>query len=124
MGLPEGVRAEIPPPVEKRVAIGGKSLDEVRIAQGGNTPLSFPVERHRGVIGEDGTPTVFAMMPSALQLFAEGRLPCVDGDPVEVASGGRRLGPILLTEVRRGGENYRDHVAVLVFRPMGAAATT
>jgi hypothetical protein len=40
------------------------------------------------------------MMPSALQLFAEGRLPRVDGDPVEVAIGGRKLGSMVLTEVR------------------------
>lgn len=122
MGLPEGVRAEIPPPVEKRVAIGGKFLDEVRIHQGGNMLFSFPVEHHRGVIGEDGTATVFAMMPSALQLFAEGRLPRVGGDPVEIAIAGRKLGPMLLTEVRCGGENHRHDIAVLVFRPAGAAA--
>ena len=85
MGLPEGVRAEAPPPAEKRVAIGGKFLDEVQISQGGNMSLSFPVDRHRGVIGEDGTVTVYAMMPAALKLFAEGRLPRVAGDAVEVA---------------------------------------
>jgi hypothetical protein len=88
MSLPEGVRAEVPPPAEKRVAIGGKFLDEVQISQGGNTSLSFPVDRHRGVVGDDGTATVYAMMPSALKLFAEGRLPCVGGDPVEVAGAG------------------------------------
>ena len=123
MGLPDGVRAEIPPPAEKRVAIAGKFLDEVRIAQGGNTLLSFPVDRHRGAIGEDGTATVYAMMPSALQLFAEGRLPRIGGDPVEVDIGGRKLGPMVLTEVRCGGENYRHDIAVLVFRTAGAEAT-
>ena len=124
LGLPEGVRAEIPPPVEKRVAIAGKFLDEVQISQGGNTSLGFPVERHRGVIGEDGTATVYAMMPSALQLFAEGRLPRVGGDPVEVAIGSRRLGPMLLTEVRCGGENYRHDIAVLVFRTASGEASS
>jgi hypothetical protein len=119
MGLPEGVRAEVPPPAEKRVAIGGKYLDEVQISQGGNTSLSFPVDRHRGVVGEDGTATVYAMMPSALKLFAEGRLPRVAGDAVEVAIGGRKLGPMVLTEVRCGGENYRHDIAVLVFRRVG-----
>ena len=116
MGLPDGVRAEIPPPAEKRVAIAGKFLDEARIAQGGNPLLSFPVDRHRGVIGEDGTATVYAMMPSALQLFAEGSLPRVGGSPIEVDIGGRKLGPMVLTEVRCGGENYRHDIAVLVFR--------
>jgi len=124
IGLPDGVRAEIPPPAEKRVAIGGRFLDEVRIAQGGNTLLSFPVDRHRGAIGEDVTATVYAMMPSALQLFAEGRLPRISGDPVEVDIGGRKLGPMVLTEVRCGGENYRHDVAVLVFRRASAGAGT
>lgn len=123
MGLPEGVEAEVPPPAEKRVAIGGVFLDEVRISQGGNTFLCFPVERHRGVLGDDGTATVYAMMPSALQLFADGRLPRVGGDPVEVAIGGRKLGPMVLIEVRCGGENYRHDVAVLVFRRASAERT-
>ena len=117
VALPDGVRAEGPPPIEKRVSIAGRFLDEVQISQGGNTSLSFPVERHRGVIAEDGTATVYAMMPSALQLFAEGRLPRVGGDPVEVAVRGRKLGPMVLTEVRCGGENNRHDIAVLVFRP-------
>lgn len=121
MRLPEGVRAEIPPPAEKRVAIAGKFLDEVRISQGANTLLSFPVDRHRGVVGADGTATVYAMMPSALQLFAEGSLPRVGRDPVEVAIGGRDLGPMVLTEVRCGGEDYRHDIAVLVFRPAAPA---
>ena len=124
MELPEGVRAEVPPPTEKRVAIGGTFLDEVHISLGGNTSLSFPVDRHRGVVGDDGTATVHAMMPSALKLFAEGRLPCVGGEPVEIIVGGRKLGRMLLTEVRCGGENYRYDVAVLVFRPAVAEAST
>jgi hypothetical protein len=125
MGLPDGVRAEIPPPAEKRVAIAGKFLDEVRIAQGGNTLLSFPVDRHRGVIDDDGAATVYAMMPSALQLFAEGSLPRVGGDPVEVFIGGRKLGPMVLTEVRCGGENYRHDIAFGPARilPAPSAAT-
>jgi hypothetical protein len=122
--LPDGVQAEVPPPAEKRVAIGGRFLDEARISQGGHTSLGFPVDRHRGVVGEDGTATVYAMMPSALQLFAEGRLPRVGGPPVEVAIGGRKLESMVLTEVRCGGENYRHDVAVLVFRPAGAEAGT
>jgi hypothetical protein len=55
------------------------------------------------VIGDDGTVTVHAMMPSALQLFAEGRLPRMGGDPVD---------------------NYRHDVAVLVFKPASTGATT
>lgn len=124
VGLPDRVRAEVPPPIEKRIAIGGKFLDEVRIARGGNTYVGYPVTEHRGVIGDDGTVTVHAMMPSALQLFAEGRLPRVDGDPVEVVVGGRKLGPMILAEIRCGGENYRHDVAVLVFKHASAGATT
>lgn len=120
MALPDGVEAEVPPPSEKRVAIAGKFLDEVQIRQSANSYLSFPVHRHRGAVGTDGTATVYAMMPSALQLFAEGRLSRVGGEPVEVVVGGRNLGPMVLTEVRCGGENYRDDIAVLVFRPLGA----
>lgn len=124
VGLPEGVRAEVPPPADKRVAIGGKFLDEVRISQGGNVSLSFPVDSHRGMVGDDGTATVHAMMPSALKLFAEGRLPRVAGDAVDVVIGGRKLGPMVLTEVRCGGEGYRYDVAVLVFRRAGAEGGT
>jgi hypothetical protein len=102
-GLPEGVRAEVPPPADRRVSIGGAFLDEVRISQGGNTLLRIPAERHRGVVGDDGTATVYAMLPSALKLFADGRLPRVGGDPVEVAIGDRKLGPMVLTGVRCEG---------------------
>jgi hypothetical protein len=115
--LPDGVRAEILPPLEQRVAIGNKFLDEVRIRQTATSYLSFPVGQHRGVIGGDGTATVYAKMPAALQLFAEGCLPRVGGEPVEVAIGGRKLGPMVLTQVLCGGENHRDDIAVLAFRP-------
>jgi hypothetical protein len=54
MGLPDGVRAEVRPPVEKRIAIGGRYLDEVRIAQGRSMYLGFPVDRHRGVMVRKG----------------------------------------------------------------------
>lgn len=87
------------------------------------TPITSPgILRpvDRGVIGDDGTATVYAMMPSALKLFAEGRLPRVDGDPVEVIIGGQNLGPMVLSEVRCIGENYRNDVAVLVFRRANA----
>lgn len=117
-GLPAGVRAEVPSPAEKRIAIGGKFLDEVLIRMDSTSSTRFPAERHAGVVGEDGSATVFAMMPSALQLLAEGRLPPVGKAPVEVLIGGQRLGPMLLVEVRCGGANLRHDVAVLVFRPV------
>lgn len=76
------------------------------------------------MVGDDGTATVYAMMPSAVKLFADGRLTRVGGDPVEVVIGGRKLGPMVLAEVRCGGENYRYDVAVLVFRRAGAEGGT
>jgi hypothetical protein len=121
MGLPDGVEADVPPPVEKRIAIGGKFLDEVRISQGRNVSLSFPADRHRGAIGADGTVTLHAMMPSALQLFAEGRLPRVGSDPTEIVVGGRKLGPMVLAEVGCSGENLQHDIAVLVFKPVRVA---
>ncbi len=121
MELPDGVKAEVPPPTEKRIAIGGRFLDEVQIRKDANVLLSFPVDRHRGVVGEDGTVRVHAMMPSALQLFAEGRLPRIGGDPVAVAVGGRALGPMVLADLRCEGE--RHDVAILVFKPASAGGS-
>ena len=46
MCLPEGVKEWRPPPIEARIAIGGRLLDEVRIALGVNQFLTFPVSRH------------------------------------------------------------------------------
>jgi|GEM_PF-3071857 len=120
VALPDGVHAEVPPPVEKRIAIAGMFLDEVRIRQdGAYSFLSFPESRHRGAIAEDGTATVYAMMPSALQLFAEGKLPRVNAGSVEVAIGGRALGPMVLAEVRCVG--ISADVATLVFKPASNA---
>jgi hypothetical protein len=44
-------------------------------------------------------------------------------NPVEIAIGGRKLGPMVLTEARCGGENYRHDIAVLVFRPANVEAS-
>lgn len=122
-GFPDGVEAEVPAPIDKRIAIGGRFLDAVRIAHDGAS-LSFPVDRHRGVVGQDGTVTVHAMMPSALQPFAEGRLPRVGSDPpdVVVGVGERKLGPMVLAEVGRGGENLQHDIAGLVFKPVTSGA--
>ena len=57
------------------------------------------------------------MMPSALQLFAEGGLPPVNGGQVEIAIGGRMLGPMVLASIKCGGEHLRHDVAILVFKP-------
>jgi hypothetical protein len=118
--LPEGVKAEQSPPIEKRIGIAGRFLDEVRVAQGGNAFVGFPAERHRSVLDDDGTATIYAMMPTALQLFAEGRLPRVGGEAIELLVGGRGLGPMVLVELRCGGDNLGFNVAVLVFKPAPA----
>ncbi|MBN9166486.1 MAG: hypothetical protein BGO98_25565 [Myxococcales bacterium 68-20] len=119
MCLPEGVKEWRPPPIEARIAIGGRLLDEVRIALGVNQFLTFPVSRHHGEIGPDGTATIYATMPTALQLFAEGVLPRLrSNDAVEVMVSGRQLGPMVLAEMRcsSSSPNLND-LAVLVFKP-------
>lgn len=116
MSLPDGVEAEIPPPADKRISIGGRFLDEARVRLDATSYLSFPVESHRASVGTDGVVTVRAKLPTALQLFAEGRLPRVGGEPVEVTVGTRKLGPMVLSEVRCAGEGGHHDVAVLVFR--------
>ncbi len=122
MTLPEGVEAAVPPPAEKRVAIGGSFLDEVRIRQGASSYLLFPVEHHRGVVGDDGVATIYAKMPSVLQMFADGRLPAIDGPPVEITIGVKKLGPMVLRELHCAGGLAHD-VAVLVFRPTSSGVT-
>lgn len=116
MSLPEGVRAMVPPPIEKRISIGGRFLDEVLIRLTATSSLQFPVDRHRGFIADDGTATVHAKMQTALQLFAEGRLSPLGGAPVSLAIGRRDLGPMVLAEVRCGGDDALHDVAVLVFK--------
>jgi len=108
--------------MEKRIAIGGQFLDEVKIRLDATSYLSFPVENHRGVVGSDGFATIHARMPTALQLFAEGRLPPAGGPPVEVIVGGKPLGPMLLSEVRCVSNGGHHDVAELVFRPAIAGA--
>ena len=118
--LPDGVEAEVPPPAEKRISIGGRFLDEVRIRQTATSYVGFPVTVHHGVVGDDGTATVNAKMPSVVQLFAEGRLPPVGGPPVEVTVGVAKLGPMVLNEVRCAGQHGWNDVTVLIFRPASA----
>lgn len=115
VGLPNGVRAEIPPPIDKRIMIGGVFLDEVRIRLTSSSFLGFPYARHSGAVAEDGTATVHAMMPAALQLFAEGRLHPVGGRAIDLTIGRQALGPMVLVEIRSAGE--RHDVAALVFKP-------
>jgi hypothetical protein len=122
VSLPFGVRAEIPPPIEKRIAIGGPQfLDEVLILQLPGQYLGFPYSRHAATVAEDGTVTVNAMMPTALQLFADGRLTRIGGAPVEVAIGGRAPEPMMLKAVRCAGTS--NEVAQLIFKRLTNAST-
>ena len=116
MTLPDGFEAEVPPPAEKRIAIGKRFLDETGIRVSSTSSLLFPVEQHRFVVSADGTVTIFAKMPTALQLFAEGTLPRVGGEPVQVSVGGKDPSSMVLSEVRCGGHFGYDDVAVLEFR--------
>ncbi len=115
--LPEGVEAYVPPPAEKRIAIGGRFLDEVTVRVTATSSMSFPVERHRGAVGDDGAATIYAQMPTALGLFAAGVLKPVGGDPVHVRVGLRDLGLMRLRELRCGREMGAGEIAVLVFQP-------
>ncbi len=66
MTLPEGVQAEVPSSIEKRISNGGTFLDEVGIRQTKTSLIGFPVDNHRRVVGLDGTATVEARIPTAL----------------------------------------------------------
>lgn len=122
MALPDGVEAHIDPPKEKRIAIGGKFLDEVQIRQGATSSLVFPYANHSGHVGADGVATIRTKMPTAVQLFAARLLSPVGGAPTEVVVGGSMLGPMVLTEVRCSGEGH--DIAVLVFRRTDGDAGT
>ena len=121
--LPAGVEAEVPPPAEKRIAIGGRFLDEARARQDARSSLSFPVEHHRAEIGGDGVVTIRTRLPTIVALFAEGLLTPIGGPPVAVMVGGKPLGAMVLSEVRCTGYGGHLDVAVLVFRRASAAAT-
>jgi hypothetical protein len=121
--VPDGVEAEVPPAAEKRIALGGSFLDEVRIRYGATTYRLFPEDQHQGADGADGVATIRAKMPAVVQLLAEGRLAPIGGPPVDVAVGSRKLGPMVLAEVHCAGNFGCDDVAVLVLRPANASAS-
>jgi hypothetical protein len=55
-------------------------------------------------------------MPTAIQLFAEGRLTPIGGAPVQVMIGGKELGAMVLSELSCAGDGGDHDVAMLVFR--------
>ena len=95
----------------------------MRIRQGPTSFLSFPVEHHRTDIGNDGVVTVQVKMPTVVVLFAEGVLKPVGGAPVDVMVGGKKVGPVVLREVRCSGYGGHNDVAVLVFDPSNLETT-
>lgn len=123
MELPDGVEAHVPPPIEKRVAIGGKFLDETQIRTTATTYLSFPVEAHRGVVGDDGTVTVRTKMPTAVALLAQGLLPPIGGAAVGLMVQGKTLDAMVLSEIACDANGGHNDIAVLVFKPVSPSAT-
>lgn len=123
MELPDGVEAHVPPPIEKRVAIGGKFLDETQIRMTATSYLSFPVEAHRGVIGDDGTVSVRTKMPTAVALLAQGLLPPIGGAAVGLMVQGKKLDAMVLSEIRCDDNGGHHDIAVLVFKPASPAAS-
>lgn len=117
MELPDGVEAHVPPPIEKRVAIGGKFLDETQIRMTATSYLSFPVEAHRGAIGDDGTVTMRTKMPTAVALLAEGLLPPIGGAAVGLMVQGKKLDAMVLSEIACDANGGHHDIAVLVFKP-------
>lgn len=126
MELPEGVEAEVLPPIDKRVAIAGKFLDEVTIrlfrTPGTITSMSFPLQRHRGAIGADGSVTIHTQMPTAVALLAKGVLPSMGGVPVELWVQGKKLDAMVLSEVGCDANQGHNDVAVLVFKAASPTA--
>ncbi|MCA9555892.1 MAG: hypothetical protein KC933_38045 [Myxococcales bacterium] len=126
MELPDGVEAHVPPPLEKRVAIAGKFLDETQIRLTGTpgtvTLLSFPLQSHRAVIGDDGSVTVHTKMPTAVALFAEGVLPPIGGTAVGLTVQGQTLDAMVLTGLRCDANGGHNDIAILVFKPATAAS--
>lgn len=61
------------------------------------------------------------MMPAALQLLADGRLPRIGAGAVEIAIGGRELGPMVLTAISCAGASH--DTAILAFVPAKRRAT-
>jgi hypothetical protein len=116
VALPEGVKVKIPPPIEERVGISGKFLDEVHIRLSSTSYLGFPVEAHQGVVGSDGSVTIRTKMPTAVALFTQGLLHPVNGAPVDLTLAGKKLSSMVLNEVSCLSNGGHHDVAMLVFK--------
>ena len=115
--LPPGVEAEVPPPLEERVCIGGKFLDEVRVRLSDHSLVGFPLEAHRGQVAQDRSVTVRTNALTVLGLFAQGALHPVGAGRVDVIVGGETYSAMVLSDVRCADIWSHHHEAILVFRP-------
>lgn len=114
--LPEGVEAKVPPPVEKRVKIGGAFLDEVGVPLGAGSTLSHPIEHHRWRVDERGVVTIWTKLPTAAQLFAVGHLTRIGGAPVRVTLGATDFDAVQLVALRLCDNYGRYDEVELEFR--------
>lgn len=115
--LPESVVVFEPPPLEKRVRVGGMFLDEARIRSGANSFTGFPITAHRGTRADDGEVVIRTKMTTAVVLLANSRLSPIGGTTTDIMVEGKQLGPMVLTDVRcvdlYGGQDSVE----LVLRP-------
>lgn len=115
--LPEGCEPYVPPAPETRIRIGGRFLDEVKIAQSATALLSFPPARHRAEL--EGTDVVVETPASvAVQLLAEGTVPPIGTGTVELVVYGQPARRARLSRVRAPGALGRETI-YLVFEPAG-----
>jgi len=113
--LPDGCVPYVPPPAEKRISIGGRFLDEVRIQQSPTASLSYPATEHRAeIVGEDIV--VHAHALTVLQLLADGVLPPLGRGDVDVVVLARPSRRMILEQVRAGAQNATGNSVALTFR--------
>jgi hypothetical protein len=115
--LPYAVEMELPPAAEKRISVSGRFLDEVRIATTTTSFVQYRLEHHHFRLHEDGDITIVSPMATVLQLFAEGVLLRLQGEPVAIAVGGRKPQLMVLATIRQG-EGRLGATGVLTFRPV------
>lgn len=115
--LPDGVEALVPPPLEKRVRVGGVFLDEASIHISANSVLRFPIEAHRGTRADDGEVTIRTKTATAVALFANGRLSPIGDTTLDIMVAGKQLGPMLLVDVRCVDLSGSQGSVELVLRP-------
>ena len=129
VALPDGVDAKEMPPVEKRIAIDGRFLDEVRIrvAQSGSGAVVYrsdPPQSHRAEIDRDDHVAIHTPMATAATLLAEGNLPPVGARSVELRVGGKPFEAMDFRELRISSAGLGDAQAVLLFEPSSATGQT